>query len=118
MIVYPKVTRIQKHLGSNNILTTYNKPGTALDTKDMNVIKVALVIEGLHSTGGSWAVQVWESIWWEKLSYLLCYNTLWKKYQAFERAIENIVKRIGLRWILEDEFGGYHAKMGKSVWYI
>lgn len=53
MIVYPKVTRIQKHLGSNNILTTYNKPGTALDTKDMNVIKVALVIEGLHSTGGS-----------------------------------------------------------------
>lgn len=60
MIVCPKVTRIHKHLGSNTIFTTYNKPDTALDSKDINMIKVTFVIEGLHSFGVSW--KVWESI--------------------------------------------------------
>ena len=60
MLVCPKVTRIHKQLGSNTICTTYNKPDTALDTKDINTIKVTFVIEGLHSSGVSW--KVWESI--------------------------------------------------------
>lgn len=50
--MYLKVTRIRKHLCNDNIFTTYDMPGTRLDTKDINVIRIALVIEELHSTKG------------------------------------------------------------------
>lgn len=56
------MTRIHKHLCNNKIFTTYSIPGTMLDTKDINVIRIAFVIEDLYPTKGSWGVEVWESI--------------------------------------------------------
>lgn len=46
--------RIHKYVRGNNVFTTYKKPGTMLDMKNVNVIKITLVTEGLHTTGGYW----------------------------------------------------------------
>lgn len=46
------MTRIHKHLDSNNIFTTH-KPNTRLDTKDINVIKKPLSLRVYTPLGES-----------------------------------------------------------------